>query len=121
MRICVPAATDEGMGAKAFGHFGSAPCFIIYDTDDRTHTVVGNSNNHHAHGMCQPLDVLENHSVDIVVCRGMGARAVSRLNQGGIRAYRVTGETVEDVITEYTEGTGQEITPDGACSDHSCS
>ena len=50
MRICIPAETDAGLKAKINAHFGSAPYFIIYDTDKETLEVINNSNQHHMQG-----------------------------------------------------------------------
>ena len=36
MRICIPTETDMGQEAKVYGHFGSAPYFTIYDTEEMT-------------------------------------------------------------------------------------
>jgi len=120
MRICIPVETKEGLKAKAFAHFGSAPYFLIYDTDKDAFEVVSNSDKHHMHGMCHPLKILENQTISAVVCRGMGTRAVQKLNAGGIKAYRASVETAEAIIKRYREGVLEEITVDNACAKHNC-
>jgi predicted Fe-Mo cluster-binding NifX family protein len=120
MKMCIPVETKEGLKAKVFDHFGSAPYFLIYDMDKATFEAVSNSDSHHIHGMCHPLKVLENKAIDAVVCRGMGARAVQKLNEGGIKAYRASGETVEELIKKYKEDALEEITANNACTNHSC-
>ncbi|MBU2541649.1 MAG: NifB/NifX family molybdenum-iron cluster-binding protein [Candidatus Omnitrophica bacterium] len=120
MKICIPIETKEGIKAKVNAHFGSAPYFLIYDTDKNTFEIINNSDNHHMHGMCHPLKALDKKGIDAVVCAGMGARAVSKLNEGGISVYRVRAETVEEIIKRYKEGRLEEITVENACIDHSC-
>lgn len=120
MRICIPIETNEGLEAKTFAHFGSAPYFLIYDADKETFEVISNSDKHHMHGMCHPLKALENQNINAVVCRGMGARAVQKLNEGDIRVYRAAAETVADIVVRYKEGKLEEITVETACVDHSC-
>ena len=34
MKICFPAETLQGMNSVVYGHFGSAPGFVIVDTQD---------------------------------------------------------------------------------------
>jgi len=120
MRICIPVENNEGLKARVCAHFGSAPYFIIYDTDKDTSEVINNSDNHHIHGMCHPLKALEGKGINVVVCGGMGARAVQKLNEGGIRACRASAETAQEIIQSYEQGNLEEITADNACTDHGC-
>lgn len=120
MRICIPTETDAGLKAKINAHFGSVPYFTIYDTVKDSLEVINNSNQHHMHGMCQPMDVLDNKGIDVVVCGGMGARAVMKLNESGIKAYRAITGTAADVLKRYKEGSLQEITPEIACDHSDC-
>jgi len=120
MKICIPVQTNEGLKAAVDRHFGSAPYFLIYDSDKEAFEVISNSDEHHSHGMCHPLRVLEERSLDAVVCVGMGARAVKKLKQGGLKTYRTKVETAEETIREYREGVLEEITIENACVEHSC-
>jgi predicted Fe-Mo cluster-binding NifX family protein len=33
MNICIPTTDDEGLESKVCAHFGSAPAFLVVDTD----------------------------------------------------------------------------------------
>lgn len=120
MRICIPTETSDGLKAKVYGHFGSAPYFTIYDTDKNSVETVNNTNMHHAHGTCHPMQALGAKRIDAVVCAGMGARAVQGLNDSGIRAYSVGPGLVSQVIERFEQGSLEEITTDNSCSQHDC-
>lgn len=120
MRLCIPTETSDGKTANVYGHFGSAPYFTIYDTDKEVFEIVANSNQHHAHGMCQPMQLLSGMNIDAVVCQGMGTRAVQRLNAGGIKAYQAVAGSVEDVVSQFASGTLEELTLENACTQHHC-
>lgn len=120
MKVCIPIETNDGIKSKVFGHFGSAAHFIIYDTETKNFTIIDNSDKNHMHGMCHPLKVLENQTINAVICRGMGARAVQKLNEGGIKVYRASAETAEEIIENYEQDKLEEITVDNACIDHNC-
>ncbi|MBU0635159.1 MAG: NifB/NifX family molybdenum-iron cluster-binding protein [Candidatus Omnitrophica bacterium] len=120
MKICIPIIENNGLKSKVNAHFGSAPYFLIYDTEKETFEIIDNSDSRHMHGMCHPLKALENKDIHAVVCGGMGARAVQKLNESGIRAYRASVGTVEEIISIDKEGKLEEITMDNACADHSC-
>lgn len=120
MKICIPTETKEGKQAKVHAHFGSAKYFTIYDTEKDTVNVIDNTNAHHSHGICHPIGVLGTASIDVVVCQGMGMRAVQKLNEGGIKAYQTFGDTITEVIEKYRRSELKEITAQNACTQHGC-
>lgn len=120
MKVCIPTTTQEGASAQVHEHFGSAPFFTIYDTEKNTVEIIDNSNQHHSHGMCHPMSSLTGKEIDAVVTGGMGARAVQKLNEGGIKVYRAVPGTVENIAQQFTKGGLQEITADNACTQHGC-
>jgi predicted Fe-Mo cluster-binding NifX family protein len=120
MKICVPTQTQEGKQAQVYEHFGSAPFFTLVDTRTGGVEVVNNGNQHHAHGMCQPLQAIAGFKVDAVVTGGMGARAVQRLNEGGVKVFRAVPGTVEALVEQYKQGTLEEIVMHDACPHHGC-
>lgn len=120
MRICIPTETKDGKKAQVYGHFGSAPYFTIYDTEKESIEIIDNSNQHHSHGMCHPMGSLTGKDINVVVCGGMGSRAVQKLNEGGVKAYRVVGGTVEDIASQFSKGGLEEITVENACAQHGC-
>ncbi len=120
MRVCIPTKTNAGQQAEVHDHFGSAPYFTIYDMQEDICEIVDNSNRHHAHGACHPLDVLDDKSINAVICSGMGKRAIEKLNEAGIRVYRASGAKVEEIVKEYHVGGLEEITAKTACGHHGC-
>lgn len=120
MRICIPVEKNEGESSKVYGHFGSAPCFIIFDTKDKSVEALDNSNQHHTHGACNPLGAIEGKKVDVVITGGMGMGAVMKLNAGGIKVYRSTMLTVKDVVGEIVKGKMVELNSTNACASHGC-
>lgn len=120
MKICIPIIEDRGFDSAVNPHFGSAPAFFIYDTVHKTYTVASNGDHDHQHGMCQPVAAIQGLEIDVVVCAGMGFRAVQRLNQAGVRVYRIQKESVGEVIKEFDLDTLSELTDEQACTEHEC-
>ena len=120
MRLCIPTETEDGKSAQVYGHFGSAPFFTIYDTAKGTVEVIKNDNEHHSHGMCQPMSALTGKDIDAVVTGGMGARAVMKLNEGGVKTYRAIPGTVADIAAQFSKGGLEEITVENSCMKHDC-
>jgi len=120
MKICIPIKDKIGIKAKVSDHFGSAPYFLIYDDSKETFELIKNLNEHHVHGACQPIHALEGVKIDAVVCKGMGARAVLKLNEGGIKTYRSDAALAGDIIKRFRSGGLEEITVKNACKEHIC-
>lgn len=120
MRICIPTETNQGKDARVFGHFGSAPFFTICDTLKDSIEIINNSNQHHSHGMCQPMAALNGRDVNAVVTGGAGSRAVQKLNEAGIKVFRAVDGTVSDILAQVTDGKLEEISVHNACAHHDC-
>ena len=118
MRICIPTAANEGTEPTAviFGHFGSAPRFIVYDTEKGSYEAIDNPETSHDHGHCDPVGTIERGSVDVLITAGIGQRAVELLRARNVKVLRTTPEcTVAEVVDSYRKGELEEITLEGVC------
>jgi len=118
MQLCVPVLEDQGLDSRVSAHFGSAPAFMIVDTDSGACRVIANNNSHHAHGMCQPLAVLAGESVDGIIVGGIGMGALMKLQAAGIEVFRAVHPTVAETIAAFKEGALQPVGQDEACAGH---
>ena len=118
MQICIPVLEDRGLDSRVSGHFGSAPAFMIVDTDSGTCRVLGNHNEHHAHGMCQPLAALAGETVDGIIVGGIGMGALMKLQAAGITVYRAVHPTVAETIAAFRDGSLQPVGQNEACAAH---
>ncbi|MEW6571694.1 MAG: NifB/NifX family molybdenum-iron cluster-binding protein [Nitrospirota bacterium] len=98
MKICFPVAEAAGTESKVYGHFGSAPAFVVVETDTNSVTVLENCDKQHSHGACSPLKALNNQKIDAVVVGGIGMGALNKLNLLGIKVFRAQALTVEENI-----------------------
>lgn len=120
MKLCIPVTEMNGVNSSMSGHFGSAPIFLVYDTDSGKMNPVSNKTSEHEHGACMPVPTMVSAGVNVVLCGGMGARAAMLLANSGIKAFRVTAKTAGEAIELYNNGTMEEITASNACMHHTC-
>jgi ArsR family transcriptional regulator len=118
MNICIPVVEDDGSASPLYPHFGSAPVFMIVDTDSGACRVVPNHNLDHSHGMCTPLDALAGESIDALVVGGIGRVALAKLGAAGVRVYLSTDATVGQAVAAFKAGTLQPVTQEMACAHH---
>jgi predicted Fe-Mo cluster-binding NifX family protein len=118
MKICMPAQGTSGLNELVFEHFGSAPYFAVYDLEAETLQFTENKNEHHSHGSCQPFGAIQALNAEAVLTGGMGARAVSLLNEGGIKVYLMNGNTIAEAVKNFKNGKLTELTVNNACGNH---
>jgi len=118
MNLCIPVTDDKGLQSPVSGHFGSAPSFMIVDSDTGVCRTVSNGDAHHSHGACQPLASLTDEGVDAVVAGGIGAGTLNKLQAAGISVFLSVQPTVEAVVAAYKAGTLTLATPESACAHH---
>jgi len=118
MNICIPVVDNCGLESRVCGHFGSAPFFMIVDTDTSACKAVENGNQHHAHGMCQPMNALAGHDIGGVVVGGIGAGALMKLRAGGITVYLSEYDSVKDTLEAFKSDRLNTVSPDMACGGH---
>jgi predicted Fe-Mo cluster-binding NifX family protein len=118
MRVCFPTQQDRSMESLPYSHFGSAPYFLVYDTETEEMKTIDNRDEHHAHGVCNPLKALAGDAVDAIVVGGMGRRAIAGLNGLGIKVYRSAPGTIQENIERLEKNELVELTPADACGHH---
>lgn len=118
MKLCFPIEDNNGLSSDIFDHFGSAPKFLIYNTDKKDTVIIDNQDLGHLHGQCNPMRALSGHMVDAVIVGGIGAGALKALNNMGIRVYRTAQGDVQAHIDLYRKGKLVETTLIHACGGH---
>jgi len=118
MNLCIPVTEGAGLSSPVSGHFGSAPSFVIVDSDTGVCRAISNRDSHHSHGACQPLASLAGEGVDAVVVGGIGAGALNKLQAAGVSVFLSEEPTVEAVLAALKAGTLQLTTPATACAHH---
>lgn len=120
MKICVPVEVNEGLDSKPFGHFGSAPMFVVCDLESGDISTINNGDLGHEHGKCQPIKALSGNIVDAVIVGGIGQGAIMKLNSMKIKVYRAQGETIEENLNLLKENKLQEFPSNHTCSHDGC-
>jgi predicted Fe-Mo cluster-binding NifX family protein len=117
VKIAIPVEDSRGLESLVYGHFGSAPCFLVYDSGSGAASVVDNGQLAHEHGHCNPIAVLAGQRVDAVVTGGIGGRALELLQAARIRVYQAASAgTAAQTLKSFQENRLEEITSSACCS-----
>ena len=118
MKLCIPIEENKGLESIPYGHFGSAPMFMLFDTESNETKVIDNHDLYHANGACHPMKNLDGENIDTVLVGGIGSRAIARLNEIGIKVYKSIQGTLQENIDHFRNNRLTELTQDNACSHH---
>jgi predicted Fe-Mo cluster-binding NifX family protein len=119
MNLCIPVNSDSGLASEVCPHFGSAPCFLIVDTDSLACRAIANTVHQQGRGGgCAPLHLLDGQAVDAMVVGGIGMGALNKLRAANIQVLVSTLPTVKETITAFKAGTLQSVGDDMVCAAH---
>jgi predicted Fe-Mo cluster-binding NifX family protein len=118
MKVCFPVQENHGLDSQVFGHFGSAPGFVVVDMVTSETTSINNSDKVHQHGACNPVAGLAGHQVDAVVVGGIGGGALHKLNSAGLRVFQAREGTIAENIALFKANELPEYQPGHTCGGH---
>ena len=118
MKLCFAVQKDEGVESLVFGHFGSAPAFIVVNTEDNAIFKIVTGDMNHVHGACSPMKAIGGADIDAVVVGGIGAGALNGLNARGIKVFRAMEETIKENLALFHENRLPELTMLHTCGGH---
>jgi predicted Fe-Mo cluster-binding NifX family protein len=118
MKIAFPVQQDQGFESQVHGHFGTAPYFVIVDSETGVHETSTNNDVHHLHGQCQPMKALAGNPVDAVVVGGIGGGALMGLQSRGVRVFRAVEGSVKQNLEFIKTGKLPEFSVNMTCAGH---
>jgi predicted Fe-Mo cluster-binding NifX family protein len=118
MKIAFPVQQDLGLESSVHGHFGSAPGFVVVESETGSFETLTNKDMHHSHGQCQPMKALSGNTVDAVVAGGIGAGALMKLQADGIKVFRAVEGSVKENLGLIKEGKLPEFVMNMTCAGH---
>ena len=119
MKIAVPTAENGGLNDLVSQHFGHANTFTIFDTETNEVEILPNQSMHRG-GTGYPPEHLAPAGVEVMVCAGLGRRAIHLFEQFGIEVFVGASaiETAEAAIKAFQNGKLQMATDENACREH---
>ena len=125
MKFCLPIDAEGGFESPVAAHFGSAPFFMVIDTETRAFSIFPNPDADHEQGGCNPLRALSGNVVDIVITGSLGGSALMKLNAVGVKVFRAEARSVIENLDMLADNRLQEFvlieaSPDqqGSCCPH---
>ena len=103
MKVCLPVAKDAGLESSLFGHFGSAPLFVVIDTETDEASCIANCDPLAPEAGCNVLKALCNQHVDATIVDGIGDGFLQILNGFGIEVFQAQSLNIGENIALYKQ------------------
>ena len=117
MKVCFPTEDNGGREARVGEHFGRVPTYTIIDNETDQVEVIPNDSSHMG-GSGLPADLLAQEGVDVMVCSGLGRKAIRLFEEHGIDVYIGAGGTVKEALKEWRENQLLSASESDACERH---
>lgn len=117
MRIAIPTDSEKGIEDTVSQHFGRCRTFTILDEQGKVLEIVDNRGEHFG-GIVKPPVILKQHNADILLCRGLGPRAIEMFKQFGIKVYVCQAGTVREMFELWKNSELKPASSDDACKEH---
>ena len=102
MNICFPVIADAGIESMIYGHFASAPFFVIIDTDTGQSSLIANCDSDNPYAGCNPFSALRGQQLDGIIVGGIGDDSVRVMNMCGFTVYQAASLSVSENATLFT-------------------
>ncbi len=117
MKVCIPTNGNRGLDETVGEHFGRVPTYTIVDLDKNDVKVISNDS-HHMGGRGYPPELLTKEGVNVMLCSGLGRKAIGMFSDFGITVYIGAKGTVKDAIDAYKNEELKKANEGDACQEH---
>ena len=122
MKLCFPVITDEGMASTIYGHFSSAPYYLVIDTVTRQSNAIANCDPQNPDAGCNPFLALNCLQLDGIIADGIGDVTVRLMNTIGFKVLETESTSVAENVALFEQNALPEVIScdshlEGRCSD----
>ncbi len=123
MKLCFPIVNEEGLDSTIYGHFASAPWFLIVDTSIMQSYALANCDPDNLYSGCNPFMALRDQKLDGIIVGGIGDDALRTMNMCGFRVFQTESASVRENISLYEQQVLSELEVlhsdlEGPCDGH---
>jgi len=117
MKIVIPTNGNKGLTEKVSEHFGRCQTYTFLDENGKIVEIINNTSEHMG-GQGLPPELMKANGAHILLCRGLGPRALTLCQQLGIAVYVNDSETVTEIFYNWKNNNLIQAGPESACKNH---
>jgi predicted Fe-Mo cluster-binding NifX family protein len=97
MKIVIPTDNKTGLDDKIAEHFGRCQTYTFLNEKGEVLEIIDNTSEHNG-GQGLPPELMKKHGADILLCKGLGSRALDLCKEFDINVYVYQAETVKGIF-----------------------
>ncbi len=117
MRIVIPTDDNKGLDNAVAEHFGRCKTYTFLDENGNVVETIENTSEHMG-GTGLPPELMKKHGANVLLCRGLGSRAIDLCKQFEIDVYVHPAETVREIYGLWKDNSIKKADIDDACKEH---
>ncbi len=117
MKIAIPTDDGRGLDDIVAQHFGRCNTYTFLDEKGKVIEIIANTSEHMG-GSGLPPDLMKKHGANVLLCRGLGPRALNLCKQFGIDVYVCQAETVKEIFDLWKNKKIKKADFEDVCEEH---
>ena len=117
MKIAIPSMGSKGLEETVAEHFGRCPTYTILDEQGNLLEILKNSSSH-MEGQGLPPEILKKNEINVLLCHGIGPKAIQLCQELKIEVYVDYSSTVKELFHKWKNKKISKANSDDSCKDH---
>jgi predicted Fe-Mo cluster-binding NifX family protein len=117
MKIVIPTEGKEGENSVVSEHFGRCNTYTFLDEKGKVVEIIDNTSEHMG-GTGLPPELMKKHGANILLCQGLGPRALGMCKDLGIEVYVGRANTVKEIFDKWNSKKINKATDEDICKEH---
>jgi predicted Fe-Mo cluster-binding NifX family protein len=117
MKIVIPTNDKKGLEDTIAEHFGRCNTYTFLDENGKVIEIIPNTSEHMG-GIGLPPELMKKHGANMLLCRGLGSRALTLCKELEIEVYVCQAETVKEIFELWKNNKITKADIDDACKEH---
>ena len=117
MKIVIPTNNKKGLNDKIAEHFGRCLTYTFLNEKGDVVEIIDNTSEHMG-GKGLPPELMKKHGADILLCKGLGPRALNLCQELGIEVYVCQAETVKEIFEMWKNNKIKKAGAEDVCEEH---
>jgi predicted Fe-Mo cluster-binding NifX family protein len=117
MKIVIPTESEKGLEDNVAEHFGRCQTYTFLDEKGRLLEIIDNESEHMG-GLGLPPELMKKHGASVLLCRGLGPRALDLCKELRIEVYVADIKSVKKIFDEWKNNKIKKADTEDICEQH---
>lgn len=117
MKIVIPTDNKKGLNDTVAEHFGRCKTYTFLNDKGDIVDIIDNTSEHMG-GEGLPPELMKKHGANVLLCRGLGPRALVLCKKLGIDVYVFQAKTVKEIFSLWKNKKIKKADFGDVCEEH---